>query len=65
MPTIRIEYEVPEDDCRECTKNGNGPYYYSRTKFCIVFNMPLKYNDQYSKVNRCQACIDAEVKEGE
>lgn len=59
---IRVEYEVPEDDCEKCEKYGVGCY--SRIPFCKRFDVPLELG-QYRKYKRCQPCIEAEVKEGE
>lgn len=58
MPTIRIEYEVP-DDCEKCEHRSSETGY----SLCQVFdNYYLKRVN--GKLTRCQACIDAEVKEG-
>jgi len=60
MPTIRIEYEVPDDDCEKCEH-----FCFMELRkpnlMCNQFKCGLTYNH---RVNRCQACIDAEVKEG-
>ena len=58
MPTIRIEYEVPEDDCEKCKQ-----VYLGRRRVCNLFLERLNVGDNY-KYQRCQQCIDAEVKEG-
>lgn len=59
---IRIEYEVPEDDCLLCNKSFSG---WSKTTItCRRFDFAiLELKD--GKFQRCQACLDAEVKEGE
>lgn len=58
MPTIRIEYEVPEEGCLKC---GVFNFHYSDPS-CKIFNEYIKYGKD-GKYQRCQACIDAEVKE--
>jgi len=58
MPTIRIEYEVPEGDCRDCEHSGC-------TFECLLFKVYYLERDESGRWLRCQACIDAEVKEGE
>jgi hypothetical protein len=59
MPTIRIELEVPEDDCALCYKGRIVPPQYFLC--CTLFKPILTAKD--GKYQRCQQCIDAEVKE--
>jgi hypothetical protein len=62
MPTIRIEYEVPDDNCVLCEQS----YIFSRFvgRVCIKFDRAILQEDENGKYQRCQACIDATVKEG-
>lgn len=60
MPKIRIEYEVPADDCFIC----NLSYWKPGKLFCSLFNSIPKQRWEDRKFIRCQACIDATVKEG-
>jgi hypothetical protein len=62
MPKIRIEYEVPEDDCRECELRVDNLY---RESKCLIFDFTALERDKDGSLHRCQPCIDAEVKEGE
>lgn len=56
---IRIEYDVPEGDCRNCEHS-------SITGFnCRLFNIYSLEKDDNGKWIPCQRCIDATVKEGE
>jgi hypothetical protein len=57
MPTIRIEYEVPDNDCKKCKY---GKYEYGL--FCLLFRCYSSLS--WGKYQRCQSCIDAEIKEG-
>jgi hypothetical protein len=59
MPTIRIEYEVPDDDCWKCSQSYSTFNYVRR---CTLFNVQLHDVEDRYKYQRCQACIDAEVK---
>jgi len=57
---IRIEYEVPDDDCVSCGKSfWNATH---RSLYCKEFTSVYLKRAINGKFNRCQACIDAEVK---
>lgn len=61
MPTIRIEYEVPKDDCFTCDYSSNG--HYTKRLYCRLFEHRVLLDTRDDDtVKRCQACIDAEVK---
>lgn len=62
MPKIRVEYEVPEGDCWKCKESKIGA---TGHLCCGLFNRSLNNTGELGKPQRCQACIDAEVKEGE
>lgn len=63
MKKIRVEYEVPISDCRECELHIHN--YYSEPK-CLLFDFAeLERNEMDGSLKRCQPCIDAEVKEVE
>jgi hypothetical protein len=61
MPKIRVEYEVPEDDCIECIMFMP----IQQNPYCQQFKRHLRIKKEGNKIIRCQPCIDAEVKEGE
>jgi hypothetical protein len=54
---IRVELEVPNDDCRGCELRVHN--YYSVPK-CLLFDFAeLERNERDGSLKRCQACIDA------
>ncbi len=61
MPTIRIEYEVPDDNCKRCLYSWYGSF---NNLYCLMFGEFLN-KDTNGGYKRFQACIGSEVKEGE
>lgn len=61
MPTIKIEIEVPED-CRNC--NYSDLFIGSKTGTCTKFKAKIFRDSDSYNFQRCQECIDAEVKDG-
>lgn len=57
---IRVEYEVPDNDCWEC--KDSAPSFMSL--FCARFKGVKLKRGKDGKFQRCQQCIEAEVKEG-
>ena len=55
---IRIEYEVPEGDCRKCELRVDN--YYNEPK-CLLFDLAELERNEDGSIQRCQPCIDATV----
>ena len=60
MTKIRIDYEVPDNDCYDCKHSHIVAPPVGLA--CELFSSTLKIDCGFFM--RCQACIDAEVKEG-
>jgi hypothetical protein len=63
MPTIRVEYEVPDNDCEKCRYLCG--FVGNNKNMCSAFHFHHLKKGDNGKYNRCQPCIDATVKEGE
>lgn len=54
---IRVELEIPDNDCWNCL--------YSRVSYqyvvCNVFDADLSKIENNRNIKRCQQCLDAEV----
>ena len=57
MAAIRVEVEVPNDDCQDCN------YYDACSWCCEIFGDYLFYDDEKNIVMRCYDCKNSEVKE--
>lgn len=57
MARIRVEIDVPKDDCQDCN------YYDACTWCCKIFGDYLFFDDEKNIVMRCYDCKNSEVKE--
>lgn len=65
MPKIRVEYEVPEGDCWECEWSESSIGINPPTMYCTWFDCVRLECSEDGLYRRCQACIDAEIKDVE
>lgn len=60
MPKIRVEYEVPDNNCIRCVNIKYDSFL--ERYFCKTFDVLLE-RDDYRRIQRCQQCLDVEIKE--
>lgn len=61
MPTIKIEIDVPDNDCGACSQSRT----FAGRLFCSLSETLLLIELDTGKYQRCQECIDAEVKDAD
>lgn len=57
MSKIRVEFEIPKDDCRDCR------VFDRRCEYCDLFQRFLSYDKNADKFLRCLECKNAEINE--
>lgn len=61
MPTINIKIEVPDNDCDKCNYSSRD-WFFKRRLYCFVPKISGMLTLKNGKYQRCQECLDAEVK---